>query len=103
MSTDIAATTLQTQVSDWNEALQTDYLAVFNYWAQGMLAERAGASNLPKPPNAFVAGFFTDSTNPLAPSAYPETGAEPGWAIPAVRPAIRPTPLYIEYSYARVS
>ena len=103
MSTEIAATTLPSQVSDWDEALQTDYLAVFHYWAQGVLAERAGASNLPKPPNASVAGLSTDSTNPLEPSAYPETGTEPGWAIPAVRPAIKPMPLYIGYSYTRVS
>ena len=103
MSTDIAATTLPSRARDWNEALQTDYLAVFHYWAQSVLSQRAGSRNLPKPPNAFLAGFLADSTNPVAPSAYPETGAEPGWAIPAVRPAIKPTPLYIEYSYARVS
>ena len=103
MSTDIAATTLPSQVSDWGEALQTDYLAVFNYWAHRVLAERAGSGNLPKPPDAFVAGFFADSTNPQAPSAYPATGDEPGCAMPAARPAIRPTPLYIQLSYARVA
>ncbi|MGD0775159.1 MAG: hypothetical protein ABSC05_20275 [Candidatus Solibacter sp.] len=103
MSTDFAATRLQSQVNGWNELVQADYLAVFDYWGQRALAERAGSRNLPKPPNAFVAGFFTDSMNPLAPSAYPETGSEPGCAMPAVRPSIKPTPLYIGYSYARVA
>jgi hypothetical protein len=103
MSTDFAATRLQSQVNGWNELVQADYLAVFDYWGQRVLAERAGSRNLPKPPDAFVAGFFTDSMNPLAPSAYPETGSEPGCAMPAVRPSIKPTPLYIGYSYARVA
>jgi hypothetical protein len=103
MSTDFAATRLPSQLNGWNEAVQPDHLAVFNFWAQRLLAERAGSRNLPKPPNAFVAGFFADSMNPLAPSAYPETGSEPGCAMPVVRPSIRPTPLYIGYSYARVA
>ena len=114
MSTDFAATTLQAatvksiatpnHASDWNEALPpSDYLAVFEYWAQHMIAERAGSSRLPKPPNAFVAGFLADPSHPLAPSAYPVTGTEPGCAMPTIRPAIKPSPLYIEYSYARVA
>src|ERR1017187_9928612 len=111
MSTDFAATTLQAatvksiatpkHASDSNEALPSDYLAVFNCWAQRVIAERAGSSRLPKPPNAFVAGFLADPSHPLAPSAYPVTGAEPGCAMPTIRPAIKPSPLYIEYSYAR--
>ena len=110
MSTDIADTTLraatgnsragQSQVSGWNEAVQADYVAVFNYWAESMMAERAGSQHLPKPPHAFVARFLADSSNPLAPSTYP--GA-PDWALPAVPPSIKPAPLYIEFSYERVS
>ena len=103
MSTDMAAAGLQSQASEWNETLRAEYLAVFHYWAQGVLAARAGSRHLPEPPHVFVAGFFADSADPMAPSAYPEMGTEPGWAIPAVRPAIRPTPLYIEYCDARVS
>ena len=111
MSTDFAATTLQAatvqslatqnQASDPNQALPTEYLAVFDYWAQRVIAERAGSSRVPKPPNEFIAGFLADPSHPLAPSEYPGTGIEPGCAMPNNRPAIKPTPLYIEYSYAR--
>jgi hypothetical protein len=99
--TDIAATTLQaamansragvqSQVNDWNEALKTDYLTVFNNWALSVLAGRADNSNPPKPPNAYVVGFFTDSTNSLAQWAYPVAGTQPVSAMPAVPPAIKP-------------
>ena len=111
MSTDIADTTLRAATDDRragqsqerNEAVQADYVAIFNYWAESMIAERAGSRHLPKPPHAFVARFLADSSNPLAPSAYPGVDSEPGCAVPALRPTIRPTPLYIEFSYARVS
>ena len=113
MSTDTAETTLQAatangragqgQANVRDEALPMDYLAVFNYWAECVMAKRAGSSYLPKPPNAFVAGFFADSTNPPAPGAYPAESGEPGYGMPTGRPAIKPMPLYIEYSYARVA
>ena len=58
MSNDFAATTLQaamansragvqSQVTAWNEALQTDYLTVFNNWATSVLAGRSDNSNPP--------------------------------------------------------
>lgn len=101
MSNDIAATTLQaamansragvqTQVSALNEALQTDYLTVFNNWATSVLAGRSDNSNPPKPPNAYVVGFVTDPTNSLAQWAYPVTGSVPVCAMPPVPPASKP-------------
>jgi hypothetical protein len=101
MSNDFAATTLQaamansragvqSQVTAWNEALQTDYLTVFNNWATSVLAGRSDNSNPPKPPNAYVVGFFTDPTNPLAQWAYPVTGNVPVCAMPPVPPTIKP-------------
>src|SRR5258708_33916292 len=101
MSNDFAATTLQaamansragvqSQVTAWNEALQADYLTVFNNWATSVLAGRSDNSNPPKPPDAYVVGFFTDPTNPLAQWAYPVTGSVPGWAMPPVPPPHNP-------------
>src|SRR5260370_37824953 len=81
---------VQSQVTAWNEALQTDYLTVFNNWATSVLAGRSDNSNPPKPPNAYVVGFFTDPTNPLAQWAYPVTGNGPTRAMPPVSPAIKP-------------
>ena len=107
MSTDIADTTLRAATDDRragqsqerNEAVQADYVAIFNYWAESMIAERAGSRHLPKPPHAFVARFLADSSNPLEPSEY----EGPDWAWPASPPLIKPTPVYIEFSYERVS
>src|SRR5260370_31512293 len=101
MSNDFAATTLQaamansragvqSQVTAWNEALQADYLTVFNNWATSVLAGRSDNSNPPKPPDAYVVGFLTDPTNPLAQSAYPVTGSVPVCALPPVPPTIKP-------------
>jgi hypothetical protein len=101
MSDDFAATTLQaamansragvqSQVSALNVALQTDYLTVFNNWAISVLAGRSDNSNPPKPPDAYVVGFVTDSTNPLAQWAYPVTGNDPVCAMPPVPPASKP-------------
>src|SRR5260370_13126183 len=47
-------------------------------------------SNPTKPPNAYVVGFFTDPTNPLAQWAYPVTGNGPVCAMPPVPPTIKP-------------
>ena len=102
MSTDFAETRLGSRVDGRDDTIPADYLAVFDSWAERLLAERAGATS-PQPPRAFVAGFFADSSNPLPPSAYPEMGSRPGCATPVIRPAVRPAPLYINCSYARVA
>src|SRR5260370_33110681 len=81
---------VQSQVTAWNEALQTDYLTVFNNWATSVLAGPSDNNNPPKPPNAYVVGFFTDPTNPPAQWAYPVTGNVPARAMPPVPPAIKP-------------
>ena len=44
MSTDMAAAGLQSQASEWNETLRAEYLAVFHYWADSIMAERAGST-----------------------------------------------------------
>lgn len=82
------------QATGQNEAVHADYLDLFHCWAQRLLAKRHG--------NTFATGSLNDSMNPLGPSTYPSAEIEPGFQIPT-RPAIRPTPLYIDYSYARVA
>ncbi len=93
MNADYSATTLeaamanvtagiQQQVVGLNAALQSDYLVVFNNWAQRVIAGQAPEINPPQPPDAYVVGYFIDSTNPNAKWAYPVTGTQPVCVMP---------------------
>ena len=90
---DFTATTLQTamanvtagaqqQVTSLNAALQADYLVVFTNWAERVVSGQAPDINPPQPPDAYVVGYFTDSTNSNARWAYPVTGTQPVCVMP---------------------
>ena len=61
MANTLAAVTLQVQ--QFNEQLKAGYQTTFNNWSISVQAGRLDNVNPPKPPNAYVVGFFTDSTN----------------------------------------
>jgi hypothetical protein len=93
---DFSQTTLETamanttaavtnQVSQLNEQLKSAYLNQFTAWAQDVLNGRTtDLSTAPKPPLAYVVGYFIDSTNPRARWAYPVTGTQPVCEVPAM-------------------
>lgn len=100
---DFTETTLQTamantlaavtaQVQQLNQQLKSAYLNQFAAWAADVQAGRSSNSNPAKPPLAYVVGFFTDSTNPRAQWAYPETGTDPVCDMP---PVPQPAPPYV--------
>jgi hypothetical protein len=103
MSADFSTTTLQAamanvtagvqqQVVSLNAAMQADYLVTFNNWAERVIVGQAPEVNPPQPPNAYIVGYFTDSTNPNAQWAYPVTGTQPVCVMPPlpVVPAATP-------------
>jgi hypothetical protein len=90
---DFTATTLETamanvtagtqqQVVGLNTALQADYLVLFNNWAQRVIAGQAPEINPPQPPDAYIVGYFIDSTNSTARWAYPVSGNQPVCVMP---------------------
>src|SRR5947208_9634234 len=100
---DFAATTLQAaqantlaaikgQVANLNDQLKSSYLTGFNNWALNVTAGRAPNTDPPKPPNAYVVGYFNDPTSgpgSLGPYgdkivqwAYPAVGKEPACEMP---------------------
>jgi hypothetical protein len=98
---DYSATTLQAamanataavtaQVDQLNQQITTLYLNAFNGWSSNVVAGRIDNSNPPQPPNAYVVGYFTDSTNPNAQWAYPAIGDKPVCTMPPVPPAAKP-------------
>ena len=81
---------VKSQVDALNEQLKSSYLNTFNNWALSVTAGRSDNTNPPQPPNAYVVGSFTDSTNSQAQWAYPATGTTPVCAMPAIPPASKP-------------
>lgn len=88
MANTLAAVTQQ--VGQFNEQLKASYLTTFNNWSINVQAGRIDNTNPPKPPNAYVVGFFTDSTNSKAQWAYPMTGTTPVCDMPPVPPVVKP-------------
>lgn len=88
MANTLAAVNLQ--VEQFNQQLKAGYLTTFNNWSISVMAGRLDNTNPPQPPNAYVVGFFTDSTNSNAKWAYPMTGATPVCEMPAVPPVTKP-------------
>ena len=78
------------QVAALNAALQADYLVDFNNWAQRVIAGQSPEVNPPQPPDSYLVGHFTDSTNPNAIWAYPVIGTLPVCVMPPlpVMPAV---------------
>jgi len=88
MANTLAAVNLQ--VEQFNQQIKAGYLTTFNNWSISMMAGRLDNTNPPKPPNAYVVGFFTDSTNSKAQWAYPMTGTTPVCEMPPVPPVVKP-------------
>jgi len=88
MANTLAAVTLQ--VKQFNDQLKADYQTKFNNWSISVLAGRIDNSNPPQPPNAYVVGYFTDSTNADAKWAYPMVGTSPVCEMPPVPPVVKP-------------
>lgn len=88
MANTLAAVTIQ--VSQFNDQAKAGYLTTFNNWSISVLAGRSDNSNPPKPPNAYVVGYFTDSTDSNAHWAYPMVGTTPVCDMPALPPATKP-------------
>jgi len=113
MTPDFSATTIQAaqantlaaikiQVTDLNKVLKDNYLTGFNNWAQTVIAGRPANGDPPKPPNAFVVGYFTDPTTGPGSGgfygdtpyqwAYPATGTAPVCAMPPLPTVVPPPP-----------
>jgi hypothetical protein len=90
MANSSAAVTIQ--VDQFNQQLKAGYLTTFNNWSISVTAGRIDNSNPPKPPNAYVVGYFTDSTNNQARWAYPMVGCTPVCEMPAIPPCAPPPP-----------
>jgi hypothetical protein len=88
MANTLAAVNLQ--VEQFNQQIKAGYLTTFNNWSISVMAGRLDNTNPPKPPNAYVVGFFTDSTNSKAQWAYPMTGTAPVCEMPPVPPVVKP-------------
>jgi hypothetical protein len=77
---------VQVQVGRMNDALKSDYLTRFGNWSISVLAGRSDNSNPPKPPMAFVVGYFNDPTTgggqDKNPGPYGNIVVQ--WAYPAV-------------------
>src|SRR5438445_12460220 len=83
---------VQLQVSHLNDGLKSNYLTAFGNWAQSVLAGRSDNHNPPKPPMAFVVGYFNDPTTGPG-SIGPYTKEFVQWAYPAVgTDPVCPTP-----------
>jgi hypothetical protein len=95
---------VKTQVADLNVKLKAGYLTSFDNWAQTVLAGRPANGDPPKPPNAFVVGYFNDPTtgpgsggfygDTVFQWAYPAVGKEPVCAMPPI-PGVNTHPLGI--------
>jgi hypothetical protein len=75
---------VQSQVVHLNDGLKANYLTSFNNWAQSILAGRPNGEP-PKPPLAFVVGYFNDPTTgggSSTPGPYANRTVQ--WAYPAV-------------------
>lgn len=108
--TDFAQTTLQaaqqntlsnitSQVANLNVNLKGAFLTTWNNWLGNWNAGRiTDKSTAPKPPLAYVVGFFDDpSTGPGGPGpygdqivqwAYPAIGTDPVMPMPAIPPQV---------------
>lgn len=104
MTPDFSATTIQAaqantliavsiQVSDFNKQLKDGYLSLFNDWSINVVAGRIPNTDPPKPPKAYVIGYFTDqTTGPDVDGAfrynvqwpYPMIGKDPVCAMPPI-------------------
>ena len=82
MANTLAGVTIQ--VNQFNDQLTSGYLTTFNNWSINVLAGRIENTNPPQPPNAYIVGYFTDSTNSRAKWAYPVQGTAPVCAMPAI-------------------
>jgi len=91
---------VQIQVEHLNDALKSNYATTFGNWAQSVLAGRSDNSNPPKPPTAFVVGYFNDPTtgnggpygDKIVQWAYPAQGKAPVCAMPAIPSVPAPPP-----------
>jgi hypothetical protein len=90
MANTVAAVTQQ--VDQFNQQLKAGYLTTFNNWSISVSAGRMDNSNPPKPPSAYVVGYFTDSTNNRARWAYPTVGSTPVCEMPAIPVVTPPAP-----------
>jgi len=87
---------IQAQVRNLNDNLKSNYLTAFNNWAQSILTGRPANGEPPKPPMAYVVGYFTDPTTgpggilPAVQWAYPMEGAAPVCDMPPVPPIPAP-------------
>jgi hypothetical protein len=88
MANTLAAVSIQ--VDQFNQQLKSSYLTTFNNWSINVQAGRIDNTNPPQPPNAYVIGYFTDSTNPNARWAYPMVGDAPVCDVPPVPPVVKP-------------
>jgi hypothetical protein len=91
------------QVARLNDSLKAGYLNSFNNWAQSILAGRPNGDP-PKPPMAFVVGYFNDPTtgggaatpgpyaNKVVQWAYPAVGRDPVCPMPPVPSIPAPPP-----------
>src|SRR5262249_44465409 len=53
---------VQIQVEHLNDALKSNYVTTFSNWTQSVVAGRNDNSNPPRPPMAYIVGYFNDPT-----------------------------------------